>query len=141
MKCRLFAVTVGGRNFTMGVVLSLTASFGAPALADDYLDSINAEAKRIETITRAKKELERTQAQRMTSKPAPQEAAPVAPRQGLTNMESELRQLYPAAYALYVKMDTAGKRKVLDEYLKSAQRGKLSQQAAAMQQIINDATE
>jgi hypothetical protein len=71
--------------------------FSTLATADDYLDSINAEAKRIETITRAEKELERAKVHPTASNPAPKKAdsSVSQPRRG--EMEDEFR---PAASAL-----------------------------------------
>jgi hypothetical protein len=110
--------------------------FSTLATADDYLDSINAEAKRIETITRAEKELERAKVQPTASKPAPKKATPSAPQPHRMEMEDELRLRYPAAFSLYTKMDAKGKQRVLDEYLKADQGGSFSRQAAAIQFII-----
>lgn len=104
--------------FALVAVLLAAAPLPATASAD-YLNAINEEGDRLETLGKARAERERLQRIEPVAQPAA--AKPAATDQAA--FERELNTEFPASYALYSLMSPDERAKVYAEYQQSRTRG------------------
>jgi hypothetical protein len=93
---------------------------------DPYLQAINAEGNRLESLGKARQEREQLERLQSIEKkgaataPAPTAAATATSLQGF---ENALRDNFPGSYALYALMDSTEKNQVYAEYQKKKSDG------------------
>lgn len=111
------------------LVFLLVPASPAAVAGDPYLDAINAEGDRLETLGQAKKEEEllrrgappanRTPGPALTARPAS-----IAPGvKSAMDFENVLHENFPGSFALYAVLDSKEKESVFSEYQKSRSDG------------------
>lgn len=90
--------------------------------ADPYLQAINAEGDRLESLGKARQEEEQLRRQVTVAKPAAPKAAVAAPVTQ-QQFEGELRSSFPGSFALYSLMSADEKQVVFSEYQKKNAEG------------------
>lgn len=112
---------VRGWPATIVALAFLWPGAAAAAGPDPYLQAINAEGNRLESLGRARQEQEELVRQQQAAPPAPpvrRAAAAPAPATSQKQFEDTLRKSFPGSYALYSIMSSEEQGEVYAEFQK-----------------------
>ena len=130
LQMYLSLITRSTRYLLSGALAIFALSYPAVSTADNYLDSIEAEAENTTVLQKAQKEQEKLK--RITSsapakKPQTKTSSPIAPAQKKVaakdisekfakKFETGLYQEFPGNYAVYTSLSEEDKREVIAAY-------------------------